>query len=59
MEAEKKIELIKEAMKDYSDGKLPELSLLYVIDFIISDDVVSDAAVEWARKSILKNYKDK
>jgi len=53
MESEEKLELIKEALKDWSNGSLHETSCLIAIDEIVNGlGKITKKDIEWGKKSI-------
>lgn len=54
MENEKKINLLKEALFDYTSGKLTELSIIIIFDSILNEIKINNNDIKWAKKN-LKN----
>jgi hypothetical protein len=53
MEPEEKLELIKEALKDWRNGSLHETSCLIAIDGIVNGlGKITKEDIEWGKKSI-------
>lgn len=56
MSIKEKLELVCEALKDYDDGELSDLSTLVAIQLLVNECKPSDEAMEWAKNSIIENY---
>ena len=49
------IELIKEALKDWSNGLLSDWVFIFIVHMIVNKDESSPGSVEWAKKLIYRS----
>ena len=54
MNAETKLELIKEALHDCGDGKLSELSFVIIVGMLVDPVEITADDIAWARQALVE-----
>ena len=54
MNAETKLELIKEALHDCGDGKLSELSFVIIVGILVDPCKITADDIAWARQALVE-----